>query len=211
MVGLNGLLLATLVPRLTGLQVDASVYPVDAVQYMASQRLSGRLVVTYNWAQFVIAALGTDRDASTGIRVGFDGRFDTCYPADIIDHHFDFVLGTGADFPRHRRSTSAADPTEVLQRGKPNLVLISRLQIPSVQVMQQHGDKWTLLYQDGLAQLWGLSEEFDTPTNAQYIPHEKRVLNNTTPTEIVRWPALPNVAHDRGTVVTRQTSKRKQG
>ena len=91
--GANVILLAILVPRLTRLKVDRSHFPVSAISFMEQNGVQGRLVVTYNWAQYVIGALGARNEGDPGVRVSFDGRFRTCYPQSIVDEHFNFVLG----------------------------------------------------------------------------------------------------------------------
>ena len=159
---------------------------------MSRQQLTGRLVVTYNWAQYAIASLGSrDHVADAhGVKVSFDGRFRTCYPQSIVDEHFDFVLGTNANTLR-QRSTDQADVTRTLRTRNPDLVLISRLQLPAVEVMQQQGAEWVLLYQDSLAQLWGRKSKYDDPNGPDYIAADQRVLNAGLQTGFAAWPALP--------------------
>ncbi len=195
LLGANLLLLALFCPRLAWLRVDKSHYPVAAVEFMSERSLSGRLVVTYNWAQYVIAALGTKEDAddASGIQVAFDGRFRTCYPQSIVDEHFDFVLGT-EDSSRRHRQTGRFDAARTLRRGAPDLVLISRLQSPSVEVMRQQTEAWVLLYQDSLAQLWGRKSRYDDPDSPDYIAADQRVLNAERQTGFAAWPALPRAA-----------------
>ncbi|MEZ6110018.1 MAG: hypothetical protein R3C99_03230 [Pirellulaceae bacterium] len=78
--------------RLADMPVMRNEYPVSALEYMAEQDLNGKLVVTYNWAQYAIAAMGTlNNESQPGVQVQFDGRFRTCYPQDVIDMHFDLL------------------------------------------------------------------------------------------------------------------------
>jgi hypothetical protein len=56
-----------LVQRLTDFPVRRNFYPVDAIQFMADRQLEGKLVVSFNWAQYAIAALAPD------VKVAFDG------------------------------------------------------------------------------------------------------------------------------------------
>ena len=135
--------------QLTTLPVPRDRYPVDAVQFMVDRGLHGRLVLSFNWAQYAIAALRPETS------VGFDGRFRTCYPQHIIDKHFDFLLG---DVPniRHRAATSGLnDPTAILREGNPDLVLLDRQFAHSVGVMETQSSAFVLLYQDDVAQVWG--------------------------------------------------------
>ena len=178
--------------RLRGLEVVKDTYPVSAFQYMADQQLRGKLVVTYSWAQYAIAAFGKDDQGRPRMPVAFDGRFRTCYPQEVVDMHFDFVLGNGGPDDRWRGSESPPfDASRALDFGHPDLVLISRYQTHSVQVIEQHRDDWVLLYQDRLAQLWGRRRNFDNPRSRQFIPRHRRRITNEPQVGSVLWPALP--------------------
>ena len=175
--------------RLTRLPVYRNYYPVDAVRYMADQGLQGKLVVSFNWAQYAIAALAPD------IRVGFDGRFRTCYPQEVVDMHFDFILGEYGGL-RHRSPASGEiDGRKVLQFGDPDLVLVDREYEHSVKVMQQvtqpSESAWVLLYQDAIAQLWGRRSRYDDPNSGHYIPPTVRRISDERNDDSVPWPALP--------------------
>jgi hypothetical protein len=130
------------------------------------------------------------------VQVQFDGRFDTCYPQEVIDMHFDFLLGdcTG---PRERSPASGPlDGTRVLNYLEPDLVLVERRYRNPKQVMKvvSAGDKpeWTLLYSDAVAELWGRRARYDDPANPHYLPpaerrHDVRLLEAR-----FQWPALPD-------------------
>ena len=210
MIGANVLLLCLLIPRLTWLRVDRSHYPVAAVEYMNNHELEGRLVVTYNWAQYLIGAFGEPdlpsattqnvnaatsqttgtpaRRTKARIQVAFDGRFRTCYPQTIVDEHFDFVLGPNVATGRFR--TSDVDPFRTLRTGHPDLVLISRKQVPATNAMRQQTD-WVLLYQDTLAQLWGRKDRYADLHSDQFIPVEDRLTGDMIQEGYAAWPALP--------------------
>ena len=54
----GAVVLATLLmARLQDVVVDRGEYPVTAVQFIKSEVFTGRMVVTFNWAQYAIAAL----------------------------------------------------------------------------------------------------------------------------------------------------------
>src|SRR5262249_45956382 len=74
--------------RCRTLWVGKAAYPVDAIQYLAEHDLDGKIVADFGWAQYTLAALPDSR-------VAFDGRLRTCYPQDIADAYFDFILGNG--------------------------------------------------------------------------------------------------------------------
>jgi hypothetical protein len=173
-----------LVFRNKELQVDKAEFPVDAIAFMADNELSGRLVVTYNWAQYALAALGPET------MVGFDGRFRTCYPQQVVDMHFDLIYGVD---PRQRwRSPDSPppDPGRVLTYGQPDLALIDRAQEPSEQFIAQHPD-WVLLYQDARAQVWGRRSRFDNPADPGFLSPGRRVIANGQPAGRALWPAFP--------------------
>ena len=176
--------------RLSDMPVQRNEYPVDAFQYVADKNLQGKMVVTFNWAQYAIAAFGKKTAAEPGILVHADGRFRTCYPQELIDMHFDFAL---ADLePRFRSPQSPALESErILEFGEPNLVLISRGQPSSVNAMFRNAERWTLLYQDKVAQVWGRTKEYGDPQSAAFIPVSARQITNHEPQGSVTWPALP--------------------
>ncbi len=176
--------------RLSEMPVDRKDYPVAAFQYVADQELQGRMVVTFNWAQYAIAAFGPRDQSDEGLLISFDGRYDTCYPWEVIDMNFDFVLGNRE--PRYRNPKSPAfDDQRVLEYGNPEIVLINREQPHGVNVMFRNQDRWTLLYQDRIAQVWGLTSKYDDPTSEHYIGPDRRVITDAEQTGTVPWPALP--------------------
>ncbi len=178
--------------HLRQIRVHKDLYPVSAFQYINDQNLSGNLVLRFMWAQYAIAAFGGESGERPHLDVAFDGRFRTCYPQELADMYFDFAIG---DAPPEMRFRSPASPPvdggRILRYKDPDLVLIDRDQTFSVQVMQEHKDEWTLLYQDELAQLWGRADKYDDPRRCDYVPPDRRVIGDAPQTETVPWPALP--------------------
>jgi hypothetical protein len=110
----------------------------------------------------------------------------------MLDAHFDFLMGPPNPNQRYRDPKSGPfDPERVLNDGNPDLVLISRLQKPSGEVMERQEGRWVLLYQDSLAQLWGRANRFDDRKSPDYLPPNCRVINDEPQTGFVLWPALP--------------------
>ncbi|MBC8351535.1 MAG: hypothetical protein H8E66_06080 [Planctomycetes bacterium] len=176
--------------RLSEMPVERKDYPVAAFQYVADEELQGRMVVTFNWAQYAIAAFGARDHTEDGLSISFDGRFRTCYPQEVIDMNFDFVLGDLE--PRYRSSESPPfDDERVLEFGDPNIVLINREQPHGVNVMFRNQDRWTLLYQDRIAQVWGLAAKYDDPNSVDYLAAHRRKITDDEQTGTVPWPALP--------------------
>ncbi|TWT38855.1 hypothetical protein Enr8_05490 [Blastopirellula retiformator] len=200
-------LIAALLPRLSQMPTPRDQYPVSAIQFMADHHLKGRLVATYNWAQYAIHALAADGDT----QLQFDGRFRTGYPQEVLDMHFDLILGPD---PKHRNRGPHSGPSDagrVLAYGRPDLVLIDRGQPYSTEAMQERADRWTLLYQDSLAQVWGRSSEYGDPDSPQFIPVQERQIGDAPQLGAVSWPAHPvpcrDVALAAPTIMQAQKSK----
>jgi hypothetical protein len=187
-----------LAQRVTNLKVDKSAYPVAAFDYVARRGLTGKMVCTFNWAQYALSAFGPHDAGEPGILVQIDGRCRTSYSQEMLDTHFDFLIGNVAADQRYRDPKSGPfDPTRVLNAGRPDLVLISRLQLPSVEVMQaQPRSAWVLLYQDSLAQLWGRANRYDDPNSIYFVSPQHREIGNSAQLGSARWPALPNYSRE---------------
>lgn len=175
--------------QFTEFPVERSRFPVDALQYMTDRGLHGKLVVSFNWAQYAIAALAPET------RVAFDGRFRTCYPQEVVDMHFDFLLGEYGGNRSRSPSSGPIDGTRVLKYESPDLVLLDRLYETPVAIMkaesQQENPEWTLLYCDRTAELWGHRDRFDDPAHPDYLPLTARILDASPREGAVQWPALP--------------------
>ena len=194
-----GLLLAycvcggQLVWQLRELRVDRESYPVSAFAYIGREGLTGRMFVTFNWAQYALAAFGPRRAGGEGILVHVDGRCRTSYSQQMLDEHFDFLMGPVPADMRYRGPESGpVDRQRALTHGNPDLILINRNQLPSVEVMQQNRADWSLLYQDGLVQLWGRMTRFGDPKSPDYVPAERRVLGDEPQVGYAPWPAIPD-------------------
>jgi hypothetical protein len=185
-VGLQSFALAR---RLNDFPVERNFYPVDAVQFMVDHQLEGKLVVSFNWAQYAIAALAPE------VKVAFDGRFRTCYPQEIVDMHFDFLLGEFDGKRSRSPSSGPIDGSRVLKYGSPDLVLLDRRYEESVAVMRDEVDKdspeWVLLYRDRIGELWGRADRYDKPSSGHYFPVAARVQDASPRDGAVQWPALP--------------------
>lgn len=189
-------------PRQAKLKVETDFYPVNAMQFMADNQLEGRVFVSFNWAQYALAVFA---DSSPDSRVAFDGRFRTCYPQDIIDLYFDFILGDLPDHRRYREDASGPfDPAAALAYKNPDLVLFERERRNAIDTMEAAGDDWCLLYQDSLAQLWGRRDRYDDATSRDYVPQSQRDVGEERQQGSVAWPGFPVARHK----VTRIASNR---
>lgn len=176
-------------PRQATLHVDRGFYPVSALQYMSSHQLGGRVLVTFNWAQYALASFAcTDPES----RIAIDGRFRTCYPQPVIDMYFDFILGESPETGRYREAASGPfDPHRALKYASPNLVLLERQRHPEATQTIRSTPDWCLLYQDSLAELWGRAEMYDDESSPDWIPESQRHLSNDPQSGSVAWPAFP--------------------
>lgn len=100
---------------------------MGAADYIRQRRLSGKLLLEFNWGEYAIWEL------FPRCRVALDGRYETVYPEAVATEYFEFIYGRPGwqDFLRHY---------------PPDLVLVdSRSRIYSLLL----GDEgWRLLYAD---------------------------------------------------------------
>jgi hypothetical protein len=172
--------------RLSVLKVQCHEFPVHAVKFMAEHQLHGRILCTMNWAQYLLAAFPSE------LSVHIDGRLRTAYSQELLDAHFDFLYGAQSSGERYRSPHTPFEPARVLADKYPNLALIHRGQPHSVQVLESQGREWVLLYQDGLAQLWGRATRYNDPHSSDYLAPNQRVIHNDPPSGFVAWPAFPH-------------------
>ena len=177
-----------LADRLTKLPVLRREYPVDAFDFLSLHGINGRMVVSFNWAQYALHAF----PEST---VSFDGRFRTCYPQEVVDMNFDFLLGEHRGLRHRSEASGPIDGERVLEHGDPEIVIVDRRYPNAVRVMQQQCEKpdgeWALLYQDATAQVWGRKRVFDSPESDRYLPMAARIATDAPRPLAVQWPALP--------------------
>lgn len=200
-------LAAVLSTRLTVIKVEKEKYPVAAFAFLKENNLNGKMVVTYNWAQYAIAAFKQNPDVTGEGHISFDGRFRTCYPQQIVDMHFDFICGDGGPDKRYRGPNSPPfDGSRILEFGQPELVIISRRQEHSTYMMSQNTDNWSLLYQDQLTQVWGRKSVFDDPASPKFFAQENRQISDEIQTGYAAWPAIvgPSPANPHALAQVRQ-------
>jgi hypothetical protein len=107
--------------------------PVGAVAFMKEHHLHGNVLSTYDWGEYLIWHIAPES------KVFIDGRYDTVYPAEVIDDYFDFDLG----FP---------DPDRVLKNYKHDFVLLPPASQPW-KLVNENRD-WKVIYEDENAVLF---------------------------------------------------------
>lgn len=179
-------------PAFTRLEVNRGMYPVHAMQFMEDLQLRGRSVVTFNWAQYALACFAQEPDPLRRSTVAIDGRYTTCYSPETIDIYFDFILGKDYKGKRYRSPRSGPiNPDKALTHMNPELVVLDRHQKASERTMKEHQDTWVLLYQDSIAQVWGIKTRFDNPQSKDYVHPDRRDITDIPQKGHVPYPALP--------------------
>jgi hypothetical protein len=174
-------------PDLRCVAVERNEYPVSALQFMEDNGLQGKTLVSFNWGQYVLGYFATKQNGLIAI----DGRYETCYPREIIDQYFDFMLGQPDPRRRFRSPTTPAfDPEWALRHEQPDLVLIEADSF-GVTLLESHRRDWVLLYRDSLAQLWGRRKKYDDPNSPNFVRPLSRRTDQVVQTGRVCWPAFP--------------------
>jgi hypothetical protein len=93
-------------PKLSLLPVERKEYPVSAMQFLRDRDLHGRVMVTFNWAQYAIACFAAEERENPST-VAIDGRLNTCYPREVLDIYLDFLLGEPTPESRRRAPPEA--------------------------------------------------------------------------------------------------------
>ena len=84
------LIVATLVvPRIRTIRVPERLMPdADVAAYAREQKLTGQVLIWFDWGEYLIWHFGPD------LKVSMDGRRETVYSAAVVDAHMRFYSGT---------------------------------------------------------------------------------------------------------------------
>ena len=63
----------------TRIDVDPTVYPVQALRFLAQNSIGGRVALPFEWGEVALWSL------PGGSTVAIDGRFTTAYPQEVLD------------------------------------------------------------------------------------------------------------------------------
>ncbi len=113
--------------------IDATDNPADAINFMKSHRLTGNVLTTFEWGQYVIW------HGAPGTKVFIDSRYDEGYPAAVIRDYLELANDMAGG-----SHTLAAYPHDfvLVQKGS-----------PAVKLMDSQRD-WRLIYSDPVAVLY---------------------------------------------------------
>ena len=156
--------------------------PINAIAFIRRQGLTGNLVTDYGWGQCVIWHLFPE------IRVAFDGRYRTVYPADLEQEFLDW-----------QRISPEVSRTAVLDDYPTELALLPVESTPD-HYLKSRAD-WVEVYRDGQAAIF-LNRHI--PRFRNVIERSRRGRMTTPP--VPRWVDFPGTS-PIGTSVAIQQSK----
>jgi hypothetical protein len=102
-------------------------YPLGAMDYLRRHGLGGKILVHFDWGEYLIW------DLYPHCQVALDGRFETVYPPEVAKEYFDFILAT----PRWR---------QFLLHYPPDLILVDSRSRVYALLRAEPG--WRLAYAD---------------------------------------------------------------
>jgi len=112
------------------MEVPRSQYPLSAIAFIRAHELRGNLLVFFDWGEQCLWELPECAPS-------LDGRWETCYPRDLIPEHWKFYNGQPVD-------------RKILDIGKADLALIpANLAGAQQELAAEPG--WQLVYVDSLA------------------------------------------------------------
>ncbi len=111
--------------------VNPEAYPVFALQFLKDNNIKGNLLVPFDWGEYAIWKLFPDN------RVSIDGRFDTVYPVDVINDHFN---GAGME-----------DAWHALINKYPTDIILANKNPFSQRMITQPLDEWIYIYSDNIS------------------------------------------------------------
>ncbi len=111
------------------MEVPRNQYPMAAVDFIRTHQLRGNLLVFFDWGEMCLWELPQ-------CAVSLDGRWETCYPRDLIPEHWKFYN---------------AEPTDkkILDISKADLALLPGNLAGTVALAHTAG--WVVAYEDNLA------------------------------------------------------------
>lgn len=111
------------------IEVPKDEYPVSAIQFMQQHDLRGNLLDFFDWGEMCLWEL-------PHCAPSLDGRWETCYPRDLIPEHWKFYNGEPVD-------------KKILDIDKADLALLPVNLAGAAKLAKERG--WTAVYFDGLA------------------------------------------------------------
>jgi hypothetical protein len=110
------------------MEVPRSQYPLSAIAFIRAHGLRGNLLVFFDWGELCLWELPE-------CAVSIDGRWETCYPRELIPEHWKFYSGQPVD-------------GKILDIGKADLALLPA-NLAGAAALARQG--WQAVYYDSLA------------------------------------------------------------
>ena len=114
--------------------VDPNVYPVSAIQFLKVNNIKGNLLVPFEWGEYAIWKLYPDN------KVSIDGRFDTVYPEEVINDHFNGM--------------KSEKGWESLMEKYPTDIVLARRDSFSKRMINVSSDDWIYIYSDKISMIF---------------------------------------------------------
>jgi hypothetical protein len=111
------------------MEVPRSQYPLSAIAFIRAHELRGNLLVFFDWGEQCLWEL-------PDCAVSIDGRWETCYPRDLIPEHWKFYSGQPVD-------------RKILDIEKADLALLPANLAGALALARLPG--WQAVYYDSLA------------------------------------------------------------
>jgi hypothetical protein len=111
------------------MEVPRSQYPLSAISFIRAHALRGNLLVFFDWGELCLWELPQ-------CAVSIDGRWETCYPRELIPEHWKFYYGQPVD-------------GKILDLAKADLALLPANLAGASALARQPG--WQAVYYDSLA------------------------------------------------------------
>jgi hypothetical protein len=111
------------------MEVPKSQYPLSAIAFIREHELRGNLLVFFDWGELCLWELPE-------CAVSIDGRWETCYPRELIPEHWKFYYGQPVD-------------GKILDIRKADLALLPVNLAGAVVLAREPG--WKAVYYDSLA------------------------------------------------------------
>jgi hypothetical protein len=111
------------------MEVPRSQYPLSAIAFIRAHDLAGNLLVFFDWGELCLWELPQ-------CKVSIDGRWETCYPRELIPEHWKFYNDEPVD-------------GKILDIGQADLALLPA-NLAGAQALS-HRPGWQAVYYDSLA------------------------------------------------------------
>jgi hypothetical protein len=111
------------------MEVPRNQYPLSAIAFIRTHDLRGNLLVFFDWGELCLWEL-------PDCAVSLDGRWETCYPRELIPEHWKFY------------NDEPVDP-KILDLAKADLALVPANLAGTVALARKPG--WQVVYYDSLA------------------------------------------------------------